>query len=457
MLNDRRRRLAFRLFYGGTVAAGVALLGWLLAAHPVTHGRWSDWLVFLAVLLFADAKLAESQGNGGGRILSSRSLDLSMVAVFGPLVAAGVEVVQTLVRGFVLRTVPPVKAVFNAAMLALAAGGAGLVYHALPWHDRYGGPLFLLPLLAALMTYAFLNAVIVTTITALHRGTPLREVWYRDFSMGIGASILELPFAAMVVLLYEQAGAWTVLVYLPIVWMVHQLTHSYREQRKAHLTSIAVLATTLEADEPYTHGHSYRVSQYAIRIGRAMGMSPRELEILEIGGLLHDVGKIAITNDIVCKPGRLTEEEFAVMAEHPAIGARIVEQIDYYADAVDLVRHHHERPDGKGYPDGLKGDEISLGASILMVCDAFDAMTSDRSYRKALPIERALAELRRYRGTQFSAEVVDTVLALHERGEFDIIPDTEVQRVIHQIQRGGTSVVAQPARKAEPEVEVHEI
>ena len=457
MSSARRHQTAFRLFYGAVVAGAILLLGWLALAHRPDRSLWLDWLVFLGVLLFADARLAESQGSAGGRILSSRSIDLSMVALFGPLVAAVVEVIQTLVRGFVLRTVPPFKAVFNAAMLAVAAGGAGLVYAALPWHDRFHGPLFLLPLLAALLVYATVNAVIVTTITALDRGLPVREVWYRDFSMGIGASILELPFAAMVVLLYEQAGAWTVLVYLPIVWMVHQLTHSYREQRKAHLTSIAVLATTLEADEPYTHGHSYRVSQYALRIGRAMGMSPRELEILEIGGLLHDVGKIAITNDIVCKPGRLTEEEFAVMAEHPAIGARIVEQIDYYADAVDLVRHHHERPDGKGYPDGLSGDEISLGASILMVCDAFDAMTSDRSYRKALPLEKALAELRRYRGTQFRADVVDTVLELHARGEFDIIPDSEVQQIIRQIQRGGGSVTAQPVEKAEPEVEIHEV
>jgi len=452
----KRRSLAFSLFYGSVVLAGAGLVTFLALVYPPTTRPWVDWLIFLAVVLFADAMLAENQGQGGGRILSTRSLDLSMVAVFGPLVAASVEIVQTLLRGLVLRTIPPIKAIFNAAMLAIAAGCAGLVYAALPWHDRFEGPLFLLPLLAALVVYAALNALIVTTITALDRGASLREVWYRDFSTGVGASILELPFAAMIVLLYEQAGSWTVVVYLPVVWMIHQLTHSYREQRKAHLTSIAVLATTLEADEPYTHGHSYRVSQYALRIGRAMGMSPRELEILEIGGLLHDVGKIAITNDIVCKPGRLTDEEFSIMAEHPAIGARIVEQIDYYADAVDLVRHHHERPDGKGYPDGLTDEEISLGAAILNVCDAFDAMTSDRSYRQALPLEKALAELRRYRGTQFRSDVVDTVLELHARGEFGIIPDSAVQDVIRQIQRGrvgGRPTIAEEI----PEVEIHEV
>jgi len=216
-----------------------------------------------------------------------------------------------------------------------------------------------------------------------------------------------------------------------------------------------VLATTLEADEPYTHGHSYRVAQYGVTIARAMGMTPAELEMLEYGGLLHDIGKIAITNEIICKPGRLTDEEFSTLAEHPAIGARIVEQIKFMPETVDLVRHHHERVDGKGYPDGLKGDEISLGSSILMVADAFDAMTSDRSYRKALPLDRALAELEKYKGTQFRTDIVDTVISLHQRGEFGIIPDSEVQQVIREIQQVGRPSPDDGAMLQE--AEVHEV
>ncbi len=124
-------------------------------------------------------------------------------------------------------------------------------------------------------------------------------------------------------------------------------------------------------------------------------------------------------------------------------------------NTVDLVRHHHERVDGKGYPDGLKGDEISLGSSILMVADAFDAMTSDRSYRNALPLEKALAELEKYKGTQFRADVVDTVVSLQQRGEFGIIPDSEVQQVIREIQQVSQPIADDPSMLQE--AEVHEV
>ena len=449
------RRRAFKLFYATTVAASLAMLGWLASGRSYNASDPFGWAFFFMVLLFADTKMAEAQMRGGGRVLSSRTLDLSMVVLFGPLVACAAEATSALFRGFVLRTAPPRKVIFNTAMLVIAAGCAGLVYHAMPFHERFESPLFLLPLLASLLTYSFVNTFLVTSVMSLDRGIPFREVWFRDFRWGGARGMMELPFTAMVILLYMQAGAWTLTIYLPIIAVIYVSAKAVKSTREAHMASIAVLATTLEADEPYTHGHSYRVAQYGVTMGRALGMSPGELETLEYGGLLHDIGKIAITNDIICKPGRLTEHEFGVLAEHPAIGARIVEQIKFLPETIDLVRHHHERVDGKGYPDGLKGDEISLGSSILMVADAFDAMTSDRSYRKALPIDRAIAELVKYRGTQFREDVVDTLVQLHQRGEFDIIPDSAVQQVIREIQQ-----VSQPTPRADvtvQEAEVHEV
>jgi putative nucleotidyltransferase with HDIG domain len=468
-LSQNRRRL-FSAFYIASVAAGTATLGWLAWKHVPTSSDTFGWVFFFLILLFADTKMAEAQMRGGGRVLSSRTLDLSMVVLFGPLVACVAEVLSAVFRGIILKSSPPKKVFFNASMLVLAAASAGLVYEATPFNERFDSPLFLIPLLAALLTYSMVNTFMVTTIMSLDRGIPFREIWFRDFSWSGAKGMMEVPFTAMVILLYMQAGAWTLLIYLPIIAVIYMSAKAVKSTREAHMASIAVLATTLEVDEPYTHGHSYRVAQYSVSIGRAMGMSPRELETMEIGGLLHDIGKIAITNDIICKPGRLTSEEFSTLAEHPAIGARIVEQIKFLPDTVDLVRHHHERVDGKGYPDGLSGDEISLGASIMMVADAFDAMTSDRSYRKALPIDRALGELQKYSGTQFRTDVVETILAMHERGEFDIIPDSDIQQVICEIQRVSdpdtkTKVQPQPAPQAthdEPvekqvETEVHTV
>jgi putative nucleotidyltransferase with HDIG domain len=154
-----------------------------------------------------------------------------------------------------------------------------------------------------------------------------------------------------------------------------------------------------------------------MKIGRALGMNDGDLERLEYGALLHDIGKIAISDEIVCKPGRLTEQEYERIKSHSIIGADIVDQIKFLRGTSELVRHHHERPDGRGYPRGLRDDQISLGCHILNVCDAFDAMSSDRPYRPALTFEHAIAELVRYRGTQFDARVVDTVLRLYHQGD----------------------------------------
>jgi putative nucleotidyltransferase with HDIG domain len=421
---QRRQRLPFYLFYSLTVVGGFLFLFWLFHAHAPEEISWWRAGVFLIFLLLADTILAESQ-VGGSRVLSSKSIDLTVIALFGPAVAAGIEMVSTLGRGLLLRRMPPRKSLFNASMLALSAGAGGLVYHALPWHDRFNGPQFLVPLLAAIVTYSLFNQLLLTLIMSLDSRVPAPEVYRHSFSWVHLRSLIDAPFAAMVILLYRQADIWALLLYLFPVWVLYKNDKLFQQMKEAHISSIAALTTALEADEEYTHGHSYRVSKYAVKIGRAMRLPLRDLEILEYGGLLHDIGKIAITNDIVCKPGLLTQDEFAELQKHPVIGADIVQQIKFLRDVTEYVRHHHERPDGKGYPDGLKDGQISMGSHILNVCDAFDAMTSDRPYRRALSVERAIEELVKYRGTQFHAPVVDAVLQLYHRGEFGVITDTD--------------------------------
>jgi putative nucleotidyltransferase with HDIG domain len=168
-----------------------------------------------------------------------------------------------------------------------------------------------------------------------------------------------------------------------------------------------------------------------MRIAREMGMSSKDLETLEYASLLHDIGKIAIQNDVLLKVGPLTEEEWASLRSHPDIGADIVEQLKFLKVAVEVIRCHHERPDGTGYPRGLKEDEIPVLAHILNVVDAFDAMTSDRPYRKSLPIERVLDELRRYRGTQFHSKVTDILLEMYYRGDFTLIVEADATTEIY--------------------------
>lgn len=187
----------------------------------------------------------------------------------------------------------------------------------------------------------------------------------------------------------------------------------------AELSTVRVLAATVDAKDPYTRHHSANVSFYACQLARMMSLDPAEVRRIELAGLLHDIGKIAIPDHVLQKPGKLTPEERQVIQTHAAIGANILAQASHLAYLVPIVRHHHERYDGTGYPDGLNGSEIPLGAAIIGLADAFDTMTTRRVYRAPLSLERALDEIRRYCGTQFHPDVVAAMEHVVARAQTD--------------------------------------
>ena len=174
----------------------------------------------------------------------------------------------------------------------------------------------------------------------------------------------------------------------------------------AYTGAIRALAAALDARDPYTAGHSDRVSVLSVAIGRGLSLPPDDLEVLRLGALLHDIGKIGVPDDVLRKPGALTPEEFDIIKQHPVLGARILQSVPFLAKHIPIVELHHERPDGRGYPDGLRGDEIPRPARIVHVADAYDAMTSARAYRAARPPGDALRELWRCAGSEFHAEIV---------------------------------------------------
>lgn len=181
--------------------------------------------------------------------------------------------------------------------------------------------------------------------------------------------------------------------------------------------TIRALADALDAKCDYTSGHSLRVSRYAVLIGRAMGMSQQDLRDLELGGILHDIGKIGVPESILWKPARLTPEEQEIMEKHPVKSAQIIGDLSSLVRAKEYVLHHHEFMDGSGYPDHLKGEEIPLGARIILVADAYDAMTTDRPYRKAIGHQRAMQELKKHAGRQFDPKIVDCLVGIIGDGD----------------------------------------
>ena len=193
---------------------------------------------------------------------------------------------------------------------------------------------------------------------------------------------------------------------LPIIYFIHRSYRVYLDRLSAekrhaeemaglHLRTIEALALAIEAKDHTTHEHLRRVRVYAVEIGKEMGLGRAELEALRAAALLHDIGKLAVPEHIISKPGRLTPEEFEKMKIHPVVGAEILERVAFPYPVVPLVRAHHERWDGSGYPDGLKGEEIPLGARILAAVDCLDALASDRQYRRALPLDEAMEKVKR--------------------------------------------------------------
>lgn len=224
---------------------------------------------------------------------------------------------------------------------------------------------------------------------------------------------------------YSFPGAIGLLIGLLVAALWHRLLRKEEKEKIFLLELVEVLAIALDERDQYTHGHARRVTTIALQIGTAMKLTFADMEILRLSGILHDIGKIGIPDQVLLKPGKLSGEEFAWIRKHPEKGARILRQLNnkMIAEIADIIKHHHERYDGKGYPAGLHGEEIPLLSRIIALADSYDAMTSDRPYRKGMTREDALAEIQRESGGQFDPVMVANFLYLYEKEEIDVACD----------------------------------
>lgn len=203
-----------------------------------------------------------------------------------------------------------------------------------------------------------------------------------------------------------------------------KLQDTYNALEQAYLETIQTLRFSVEAKDSYTRGHSDRVSEYSVLIGKYLNLPESDLKLLKIGGLFHDIGKIGIPDSILLKETKLTNDEYSEIKNHPTIGAHILSNASIFKDMIPIVKHHHERYDGFGYPSGLKGENIPLLARISAVADAFDAMTSRRTYRNSLPLEIVKEEIEKNKGTQFDPRIADVFLDILNK-HYDLIEEIQ--------------------------------
>jgi len=426
----RESPLAFKVYYFTFIAFGFFFFSYLVRDFPLQ--RFPDVLLFSFLIVVADSAQI-TLPRGGASIYASSPFDLAAIVLLGPAAAVLVEAIASFFTEVVVQRRAAVKYAFNVPLLITTVGAAGVAYWSFPqeW-IRLDSPRFLVPLTVASVVYYLVNTISVSLVIALRATKGFFHIWKQNYMWTFFHIFAFIPIGAIIALVYTAYGKWTLLLFLVPVFLARYSFKLYIEMKEAHINTVAALTSAIDANDPYTHGHSYRVSRYALRVGRALGLPARDLEILEYGALLHDIGKIAIKHDILLKKERLTDQEFLSLKQHPTVGADIVENLKFLREAAVLVRYHHEQPNGRGYPEGLKGRDIPLGARIILVCDAFDAMTSDRPYRKGLPVEQVTAQIEKFRGEQFDAEIAGVVLDLVRRGEFTLIIENDPTTAIYE-------------------------
>jgi diguanylate cyclase (GGDEF)-like protein/putative nucleotidyltransferase with HDIG domain len=397
---------------------------WMITAVGVLCVALSNWDIqhpmrfacYLAVCIVASALKVNLPG-----ILGTMSVNFLFILI-GILDMGGG---QTLAMGCVgalvqclwkpKHQIRRVQAQFSVANIAVATFGAYSTYHWLLAH-KFGVGTPALLILSSL-TYFVLNTTGVAGVVALTERKSVIATWRNCYFWSFPFYLVGASIAWVFSVLTEHGQSESILLLLPIIYVIYRSYRMYlvhledekkhvEEMAALHLRTIEALALAIDAKDHTTHEHLSRVRTYAIELAQEMKLPHDELEALRAAALLHDIGKLAVPEHIISKPGKLTPEEFEKMKIHPVVGAEILERVEFPYPVVPIVRSHHEKWDGSGYPDGLKGTEIPIGARILSAVDCLDALASDRQYRRALPLDQAMEEVAKLAGRSFDPEVV---------------------------------------------------
>ena len=258
------------------------------------------------------------------------------------------------------------------------------------------------------------NTSIISGFLTVSGDSKFTTTWLSNIKGVFPSAIAVGTMGIIIAIAFIGYGYGAVLLFFGPLLLARYSFKLYIEMRNLYISTIQALNKTVEAKDPYTSGHANRVEKFAVELAKAYELPFESIENIKTASILHDIGKIGINDAILNKTSRLTNEEYNEIMRHPSIGAEIISKVDFLKDITTIVKHHHERYDGHGYPDGLVGDQIPIEACILTIADSYDAMTSDRPYRKALTAEEAFEELKRNSGTQFHPGLVEAFIRMME-------------------------------------------
>jgi putative nucleotidyltransferase with HDIG domain len=429
---------SLRLYVGTVSLLGGGVL--LLALSRLPTHDLGGYAFFAFLLILVETATIRWQSPKGRVVSASSALTYAVLIIYGPLPAGLVNAFKGLVGALYPERRPLYRAVFDAALLAISGTAAGLCYLLLLGllGQSSGLLVFLAAIGASLMDY-FITTMGTAMAIALYRSTSALEAWVEDFGLIPTPYLLLAVLGSIIALGYAEFGLLGLALFFLPLFLARYIFKSYIDKanrqvellRTANLALdmanqdlIETLAAVIDARDVFTYGHSTQVTNYALAIAKEMGLPEEEREMIRKAGLLHDIGKVGISERILAKKGAITQDERHILEQHPVLGEEILGRVKDMKELAEIVGSHHERYDGNGYPYGRKGEEIPLAGRILGVADALDAMLSDRPYRPAMNLLQALVEIRRNAGTQFDPNVAEALLRVAEKADTDFFKNS---------------------------------
>jgi putative nucleotidyltransferase with HDIG domain len=417
-----QRRKALIAYTLGVAGAALAII--VMKRNGLPRPLWIDLSIFVVLAGLAEYwTVPTGAAPFEGEMSPSFTVIFAAAILFGPAFGALAAATGGLLSDALGKRKGLLKCTFNAGQIALVAALSGLAFDALKAGPRLSLTSDAIAFIVAALVYIAVNGVLPTVFLVLcgRRDAHLTLFLREDALFYVAMA----PLGVLLACSY-QLTRWSLLLFPFVMIVIYKGFKLFASLQTETNNAVVVLADTVDRRDPHTYQHSIRVAQHVANIARQLDLSGREIELIVSAARVHDLGKISTDNRILFKEGPLTEEERAQIKAHPADGAELAGQFSLYRKGCEYIRHHHERWDGKGYPDGLAGEAIPLGARIIAVADSFDAMTSDRPYRDALPREVAIEELKRCSGTQFDAQVVEAFLAPEETSRPEPVPSAEL-------------------------------